>query len=141
MTVKEIMHAITVVKPDISVMEVARIMRDKDIGSVLIKLNELEWGIATERDIIIKVIARDIDPKTTKISDIMTPLQYTIDANATIQKASEIFNVHDIRRLPVMQDGEIIGIITARDVAKRAVFRYYEESRKVVKHPKSKEWR
>lgn len=140
-TVKEIMHAITVVKPDTSVLEVARIMRDKDIGSVLIKLNELEWGIATERDIIIKVIARDVDPKTTKVSDIMTPLRYTVDASATIQKASEIFNVHDIRRLPVMEDGEIIGIITARDVAKRWVFRYYEGREKAVKHPKPKEWR
>lgn len=140
MTVKEIMHGITVVKPDTSILEIARIMRDRSIGSVLIKLNELEWGIVTERDIIIKVIARDIDPKTTKASDVMTPLRYTIDSNASIQKASEIFNIYPIRRLPVMEDGEIIGIITARDVAKRAIFRYYE-GRGKEKHTKSKEWR
>lgn len=122
MTVKDIMHEITIVEPDISVLEVARIMRDRNIGSVLVKLSGLDWGIATERDILIKVISKNLDVKTTKVSDIMTKLQYTIDSNASIRKASEIFNVHHIRRLPVMEGGEIIGIITSRDVAKRCIF-------------------
>lgn len=138
-TVKEIMHAATIIEPSTSVLEVARIMRDKNIGSVLVKLSELDYGIVTERDIILKAVARDIDPKSLKASEIMTKLLYTIDSSASVQKASEIFNIHPIRRLPVMENGEIIGMITARDVAKRCIFRYYEERGKKKGEPK--EWR
>jgi len=138
MSVKEIMHAATIISPDTSVLEVAKIMRDKNIGSVLVKISELEYGIVTERDIVLKVIAKDADPKSITARDIITELRYTIDANASIQKASEIFNLHPIRRLPVMEKGEIIGIITARDVAKRWAFDYYDKKRQYIK---SKEWR
>jgi predicted transcriptional regulator len=63
----------------------------------------------------------------TKLEDLMTKLQYAIGANATPQEASEIFNIHPIRRLSVVQNGEIIGIITARDVAKRCIFECYND--------------
>jgi CBS domain-containing protein len=129
MTVKEIMHGITLVDPDTSIREVCRIMRDKNIGSVLIKLDPLHWGIVTERDIIIKVVARGRDPTQVKAADIMTELRYTIDANASVQKASEIFNMHHIRRLPVMENGEIIGMVTARDVAKYCIFKSLKSRR------------
>ena len=52
----------------------------------------------------------------------MTELRYTIDASADVTKASEIFNLQRIRRLPVMENGEIVGMVTARDVAKFTVF-------------------
>lgn len=141
MTVKEIMHETTIVEPATSVLEAAKLMRDKDIGSVLVKINELDYGIVTERDILYKVIARELDPKRTTVKDIMTALRYTIDSNATIQKASEIFNIHHIRRLPVMENGDIVGMITARDVAKRCVFRYYKIMQEYSKEESKKGWR
>ncbi len=76
------------------------------------------YYILTERDIITKVVAENRDPKQVKAREIMTKLRYTIDAQATIEKASKIFNSHHIRRLPVMEMGEIVGIITARDIAR-----------------------
>jgi signal-transduction protein with cAMP-binding, CBS, and nucleotidyltransferase domain len=127
MTVKDIMHGATIVEPSSSIFDVARLMREKEIGSVLIKIGENEWGIATERDILIKVVAENRNIETTKVSEIMTKLQYTINSDASVQKASEIFNMHHIRRLPVIEEGEIIGIVTARDVAKRCVFEYYKK--------------
>ena len=66
MSVKDIMHAVTYVDPNTSVLEVARVMRDKNIGSVLLKIDSVRWGIVTERDIIVRVVSRDIDPKTVK---------------------------------------------------------------------------
>ncbi len=104
-------------------------MRDKSIGSVLVKFSEIEYGIVTERDLVYKVAAENLDPKTVKAKDVMTELRYTIDANASIQRASEIFSRHDIRRLPVMEDGMIIGIITARDVAKASIFQHMKSGR------------
>ncbi len=132
-TVKHIMHGATIIPPDIPVSNVAKIMRDKNIGSVLIKLRELDYGIVTERDIIFKVTAENMDPKAVKSKDVMTELRYTIDAQASIEKASEIFNQHSIRRLPVMENGEIIGVVTSRDVAKASIFEYMKRGGKKSK--------
>ncbi|MDP6459449.1 MAG: CBS domain-containing protein [Candidatus Hydrothermarchaeota archaeon] len=141
MSVKEIMHETTIVKPTTSVLEASKLMRDKNIGSVLVKVNDLDYGIVTERDILFKVISKELSPKRTTVKDTMTELRYTIDSNATIQKASELFNIHHIRRLPVMENGELVGMITARDVAKRCVFRYYKTMQDYSKEESKKGWR
>ncbi len=122
------MHEATFIDPDSPINELARIMRDKGIGSVLVKLGELDYGIVTERDIIFKVTASDLEAGKTKARDIMTELRYTIDSNASIEKASEIFDKHHIRRLPVMEQGEIVGIVTSRDVAKASIFESMKRS-------------
>lgn len=140
MSVKDIMHDATIVNPNISALEVSRVMKSKNIGSVLVKVSPLDYGVVTERDIIIKVIARDQDPKSVKAKDIMTEMRYTIDSNASIEKASEIFNLHQIRRLPVMENGKIIGVITTRDVARRWSFNYHSNKRKYPRTP-SRSWR
>ncbi|MEE9594628.1 MAG: CBS domain-containing protein [Candidatus Hydrothermarchaeales archaeon] len=140
MSVKDIMHDATMINQDSSVLEVSRVMKDKDIGSVLIKVNPLDYGMVTERDIIIKVLARDLDPKSVKAGDVMSELRYTIDSNASIEKASEIFNLQHIRRLPVMENGEIVGLITTRDVARRWSFNYHSSSKK-FEGTRSKRWR
>ncbi|WP_456475195.1 CBS domain-containing protein [Candidatus Pyrohabitans sp.] len=123
MKVKDIMHGVTIVGPSTSVLEIARIMKEKNIGSVLVKLNEVDWGIVTERDIITKVVSKGISFKEIKAIDIMTELRVTIDASAPVSKASELFNIYHIRRLPVMENGDIIGMITSRDVAKYCMFK------------------
>ncbi len=118
MTVKEIMHAVTIISPEISIYDLAKLMSEKEIGSVLVKVDELQWSIVTERDILKKVVAKGKDCNKTTAGEVMVNLRYTIDSQAKIEKASEVFNIHPIRRLPVMEDGEIVGIVTARDVAK-----------------------
>ncbi len=139
MSVKDIMHPATIVEPDMSMLEIARLMREKSIGSVLVRAHPI-YGIITERDIVISIIAKGADPKSIKAKDVMNKLQYTIDASESIQKASELFNLHPIRRLPVVEGGEIIGMITTRDVAKRLAFdRYTSGSR--YKEVSSKKWR
>ncbi len=139
MSVKDIMHPATIVEPDVSMLEIARLMRERSIGSVLVRAHPI-YGIITERDIVISIIAKNVDPKSVKAKDAMNKLQYTIDASESIQKASEIFNLHPIRRLPVVEGGEIIGMITTRDVAKRLAFDRYSSSSKHSGVP-SKKWR
>lgn len=140
MTVKEIMHAVTIVKPKISIYDLAKQMSEKDIGSVLVKIDELQWGIVTERDILNKVVAKGKDCNKTTASEVMVDLRYTIDSQAKIEKASEVFNIHPIRRLPVMEDGEIVGIVTARDVAKRMAFKHFRD-KKGHEREAGKKWR
>lgn len=122
MKVKEIMHGITMINSNMSVLEAARIMSNKDIGSVLIKKDD-RVGILTERDILKKVVARNRSPDI-KVSEVMTNNTFTIDSEANIEEASELFNKHNIRRLVVTERGNIVGIVTTRDVAKSLPYIY-----------------
>ncbi|MFQ6136011.1 MAG: cyclic nucleotide-binding/CBS domain-containing protein [Candidatus Hydrothermarchaeales archaeon] len=116
--VKDIMHKITVIDATSSVAEAAKIMAEKNIGSVMVREEGEIDGILTERDILKKVVSKELDPRTTNVSEVMTKHPLIIDAKATIEDAAEIFNTVHIRRLPVLQRGEIVGIITSRDVAR-----------------------
>lgn len=117
MKIKDVMHDITLVDAEATVQEVARVMTKKNIGSVLIERKGIYY-ILTERDILYKVVAEALDPSQIKAEKVMTPVRYTIDAEASVEKASIIFSKHRIRRLPVMHRGEIVGIVTARSIAR-----------------------
>lgn len=112
------MHGITQVGPRESVESIARTMEERGVGSVLMERPRGRYYILTERDIVVRVVAEGRDPREVKAEEVMTRLKYTIDSEATIEKSSSILNTHHIRRLPVMHNGEIAGIITARDIAK-----------------------
>jgi len=93
-------------------------MRQKNIGSVLVSRKGEIVGILTERDILKRIVAEGLDPSKTKAEEVMTRNIITINADASILEASEILNRYDIRRLPVEENGRIIGIVTARGIAK-----------------------
>ena len=116
--IREIMHGITVVTSDMSVLQVAAVMKEKNIGSVLIDCFGEIGGILTERDMLEKVILEQRDAAKTLAREIMTPVIFTIEAEEEITKASELFEKHNIRRLPVTRNGKIVGEVTATDVAK-----------------------
>jgi signal-transduction protein with cAMP-binding, CBS, and nucleotidyltransferase domain len=116
--VKEIMHGTTCVSSLVTVLEVAQLMSRRNIGSVLVECEGVVCGILTERDLMTRVVARAADPQQSRAGDIMTQLKFTIDENANIFEASSVFQEHNIRRLPVTRAGKIVGIITARDVAR-----------------------
>jgi CBS domain-containing protein len=127
MIVSDIMHSATIVEPEMTVSEAAKLMRKKEIGSVLVRIHSKKWGMVTERDILNKVVAEDIRSTKISVSDIMTDLRCTIEADSPLEDAGEIFNREKIRRLPVKEKGKIVGIITSRDVAKRRVFTQYRK--------------
>lgn len=117
MKVEEIMHKVLVVEPDVSVHEIARLMSQNDTGSVLVK-NGTRMAILTETDILRKVVAQDLNPNEVKAKDIMTGSCFTINSDADLEDASDIFNKKNIRRLPIVKEGKIVGIITTQEVAK-----------------------
>jgi len=116
--VVEIMHKeIITVNKGMSVREAAKIMENKNIGGLLVK-KEGNFGIITERDIIKNVISQNKNPDTVLVSDVMTTFIITIDHTKNTLDASELFKKHNIRHLPVVKDGEVIGIISIRDVSR-----------------------
>lgn len=140
MNIKEIMHKATMVDKNMSILDVARLMSKKDIGSVLIKKDGCIM-VVTERDILKKVVALDKDLKMTKISDIMVKCTYTIDSESDVYEASEIFNKHHIRRLPVTEKGKIIGMVTARDVARSLIYFGLRKKREFERRVPGSSWR
>ncbi len=101
-----------------STLEAAKVMADKGISSVFVLKDEKPVGIVTERDFIKKVCAKDLPVSEVKVSDIMSSILTTADPETTIEVAIQRMVNHKIRRLPIMEGGKIVGIITVTDLAK-----------------------
>ncbi len=86
------------------------------IGCLIVIDNENIVGIVTERDVIQRTICNDMDPKTSKIHEIMTKEVISIDKNETVDQAIEKLKKHNIKKLPVTSNGELVGIITLTDI-------------------------
>jgi len=107
---------VLVTKPDISVREAAKIMTKYRVGSLVVVENNELAGIVTELDMIWKVVAGDLDPNTTLVKDIMTKKVKTIDADKTLEEAAEIMVNSQIKKLPVIENKKLVGILTATDL-------------------------
>jgi CBS domain-containing protein len=97
--------------------EAAAAMDKNDVGAVIVT-NQAgkSIGIITERDLVIRVIAKNIKPDTVKAKEIMTTPLVTIEPDATITEAARRMNRLDIRRLGVVYKGNLVGIISSKDV-------------------------
>ena len=107
-----------IASPDETVKACALRMIKDNVGSLLILQREKILGFVTERDIIRKIVARDLDAKTTKIAKIMTKEIISIEPNRDIYDAILLMNAEEVRRLPVISKGKIVGLITIKDIVK-----------------------
>jgi len=106
------------VAPGASVREVARLMRDRSIGSVILVEDNKPFGILTERDLVRRVLATDSNPDTLKAFDVCTRSVVSISPLADLEVAVGIMNDYNIRRLVVVDDksGKVVGILTTDDI-------------------------
>lgn len=102
---------------DTPVSEVAATMRDRNIGDVLVVEGGQLRGIVTDRDLAIQALTGDDHPQQTPVHKYMTKQVVTGEADWSLQKVSETMAKHQIRRLPIVQDGHPAGIISLGDVA------------------------
>ncbi len=98
-----------------TVKQAAELMRKKKIGNCIV-VDEKPIGILTESDILKKVVAEDLKASEVLVKDIMKTPLIVIDPYANLEEAMKIMSKCNIRRLPVIENGELIGIITQRDV-------------------------
>lgn len=119
-TVAEAMSSPVVsVDRDTTVAAALTLMRRKGISSVLVRPTgpNDEWGIMTKRDVISKVVARDLDPRAIRVADIMTAHLITAHPDWTLKECSNKMMAVGVRRLPVVNDqGEVVGIISDTDI-------------------------
>jgi len=106
------------ISQDATILQCVKIMSKENVSSVIIHEKEILKGIVTERDLVKKVIGENMDPKKTKVSDIMTKKPYTISPSLDIFEAIKIMNNKHVRRLPVLNKGKLVGLLTMRDLLK-----------------------
>lgn len=120
-TVDQVMTKLVHTVPDDTpIRNVARMMRDREIGDVLVVDDTgVLCGIVTDRDIVVRGLAEAKDPVSTRIGDICTEELVTVGLNATVDEAIQLMRSKAVRRIPVIADGEPVGIISIGDLAQR----------------------
>lgn len=115
--VREIMQSpVQSITPEASVVEAAERLRDAGIGSLVVLHGDGPVGIITESDVVAVAAARgDIDALT--VDDVMSEDLVTIDPESTIEAAVERLRTHNVKKLPVLDGGELVGIVTTTDVS------------------------
>ena len=117
-TVKDLMTKnVVTIDANKTVVEAAALMSEKDIGDLIVMDDNTPVGIVTERDFVRRVLAegKSVD---SKVSEVMTRSLKVIDPDAPIKEAARRMVNKGIRRLPVIKDNKLVGIITAADFAR-----------------------
>ena len=107
------------VKEDQTLVEAARLLRDLDVGAMPICGNDDRLkGMLTDRDIVVKCIAEGGDPTTATAGSLAEGPPLTIGADVDIREALEVMQDHQVRRLPVIDGHDLVGIISQADIAR-----------------------
>ncbi|MCR2820842.1 CBS domain-containing protein [Lederbergia panacisoli] len=101
-----------------NVYEVAVKMKDDDVGVIPIVNNDKLVGVITDRDIVLRCIAEK-NPPSSKVEEVMSSHLVTVTPDTTTQEAASIMAKEQIRRLPVVEDGRLVGIVALADFAVR----------------------
>jgi CBS domain-containing protein len=116
--------------PETLVCKAAKLMARERVGAVLIVEGEQLVGIITERDIAFRVVARGLDAETTRVADVMTRAPETVDPDKPFGYALLRMHERGFRHLPVVREGKIVGIISARNAMDPALEEFVYEGRR-----------
>jgi CBS domain-containing protein len=105
------------VEASATLRDAARAMRDDDIGAVIVVDRGEVTGIVTDRDIAVRAVAEGADPEATKVADVCSGQVTTLTVDQTVEDAIRVVREHNVRRIPVVQDGRPAGIVTIGDLA------------------------
>src|SRR3954465_15868511 len=117
-SIREVMTEDVVVMPTSATLaEAGREMRERDIGNVIVLEDDTVAGILTDRDIVIRAVADDHSPGETTVGEIATRDPETLRPDDTVEDAIRIMRDKAVRRLPIVEDGRPIGIVSIGDLA------------------------
>jgi CBS domain-containing protein len=105
------------IKASASVVEAARLMREEHIGSVPITDDEQLVGMITDRDITTRVVAEAGDPMKTSVGDVYSRDLIIVEPDKGLDEALQLMARHQVRRLPVVENGRLVGIVAQADIA------------------------
>jgi CBS domain-containing protein len=116
--VSEVMtHDPRTAEPSATLTEVAKIMRDDDIGTVVVVASGRLAGLVTDRDIVVRAVADGRDPNSTSVGDVATTDLRTLTPDQSVEDALRLMREWDVRRVVVLQDDRPVGIVSLGDLA------------------------
>ena len=120
-TVRDVMTSgPTSIPSDAAVVEAARRMSSENVGALPVVEGEKLVGMITDRDVVLHVVAKDLDPHKVTVATVCTATPVTIEADEALDVALQRMAKEQVRRLPVLADGRLVGILAQADVARTA---------------------
>jgi CBS domain-containing protein len=107
----------TCVSPSQSLAEAARILRDEDVGSLPVCEDDRVIGIVTDRDIVVRGVADGSDPRMVSVGDVASRNVRTVDPDENLDEALKVMASSQVRRLPVVENGRLVGVLAQADIA------------------------
>jgi len=116
--VKDIMNnSVISIDSSVTASDAARMMEDTGVGAVIVLENNLPVGIVTDRDLAIKITAHSF-PVDTPVRRIMSSPLISIDPTCDLWIAADLMSTRNVRKLPVIDDDKVVGILTTNDLVK-----------------------
>jgi CBS domain-containing protein len=109
------------IAPDATVFDAVRLLADKNIGALVVVEDGSVCGIISERDYARKIMLLDRDSRDTKVAEIMTSDVKTVTKDRTVSQCMTFMTDLHIRHLPVVEDGELVGLISVGDIVKAVI--------------------
>ncbi|MEM3103514.1 MAG: CBS domain-containing protein, partial [Candidatus Nitrosocaldus sp.] len=122
---------VDVVEKGLNVFYAANVMKERARGSLVVVDDGKPVGIVTERDIVRRVVAEGRSPSATKVGDIMSAPLISVGPEATVAAAVRVMYENGIRRLPVVENDRVVGMLTVTDLA-RAMYREREKKDEIL---------
>ena len=117
-SIRDVMSANPITMPVAStVSEAARTMREANIGDIIVLEGDQLYGIVTDRDIVVRTVAEGRDPETATLGDICSREMTTLSPTDIVEDAVRLMRDKAIRRVPVIENGTPIGIVSLGDLA------------------------
>jgi CBS domain-containing protein len=124
-TVRSVLHAkdnnIWSIAPDVIVFDALKIMAEKNIGALLVVQKEKVVGIFSERDYARKIVLKGESSHTTAVKDVMTSGVLSVHPEQSIDECMALMTNKHVRHLPVLENGNLIGLISIGDVVKAII--------------------
>jgi CBS domain-containing protein len=134
--VRDIMTGdVATLAPSNTIAEVAQQMRMLDVGSIPLVQNERLVGVITDRDIVLRVVADGLDPNQERADLHMSRDPVTIAPDAAVEEAAQVMARAQIRRLPVVEGGRLVGYLALGDLALQDRDRRVGETREQISEP------
>jgi CBS domain-containing protein len=105
---------------DKSVAYAAKMMRDENVGLAPIVEGSRLIGTVTDRDIAVRAVAEGKDPESTKVTEIASTELVTVEPQQDLDEALRLMGKHQVRRLPVVEEGRLVGVVAQADLARNA---------------------
>jgi CBS domain-containing protein len=116
--VRDIMSEdVATASPDTTLEEIASMMRDEDTGAIPVVDEDELLGIITDRDIVIRCLAQGRAPAEVQVHEILSEELEVIEPDADVEEAARIMGRRQIRRLPVVENGRLVGMVSLGDIA------------------------